>query len=131
MADITKEQIKEYLGNLPVVELLALTKELKEEWGVESLAPAAVMAAAPAGGGAAVEEEPTEFDSILVSHGEKKIQVIKVVRAITGLGLKDAKEFVESAPKAIKEGVSKEEAEEIKGKCEEAGATVEVKPHKG
>jgi len=127
MATITKEEIKEAIKNMTVLELAELVKELEEEFGVSA---AAMVAAAPAAGGAAggaAAEEKTEFDVILQSPGEKKINVIKVVREITGLGLKEAKELVDSAPKPVKEGVSKEEAEQIKAKLEEAGATVEVK----
>ncbi|WP_457640915.1 50S ribosomal protein L7/L12 [Persephonella sp.] len=127
MATISKEEIKEAIKNMTVLELAELVKELEEEFGVSA---AAMVAAAPAVGGAtagAAAEEKTEFDVILQSPGDKKINVIKVVREITGLGLKEAKELVDSAPKAIKEGVSKEEAEQIKAKLEEAGATVEVK----
>ncbi|RUM49191.1 MAG: 50S ribosomal protein L7/L12 [Hydrogenothermus sp.] len=127
MATITKEEIKEAIKNMTVLELAELVKELEEEFGVSA---AAMVAAAPAAGGAAggaAAEEKTEFDVILQSAGDKKINVIKVVREITGLGLKEAKELVDNAPKPIKEGVSKEEAEQIKAKLEEAGATVEVK----
>ncbi len=126
MAAITKEEIKEAIKNMTVLELAELVKELEEEFGVSA---AAMVAAAPAVGGAGGEAEPekTEFDVILVSPGDKKINVIKVVREITGLGLKDAKALVDSAPKAVKEGVSKEEAEQIKAKLEEAGAQVEIK----
>ncbi len=127
MATISKEEIKEAIKNMTVLELAELVKELEEEFGVSA---AAMVAAAPAAGGAAAgapAEEKTEFDVVLQSPGEKKINVIKVVREITGLGLKEAKELVDSAPKPIKEGVSKEEAEQIKAKLEEAGATVEIK----
>ncbi len=128
MATISKEDIKEAIKNMTVLELAELVKELEEEFGVSA---AAMVAAAPAAGGAAgggeAAAEKTEFDVILQSPGDKKINVIKVVREITGLGLKEAKELVDSAPKAVKEGVSKEEAEQIKAKLEEAGATVEVK----
>ncbi len=127
MATITKDDIKEAIKNMTVLELAELVKELEEEFGVSA---AAMVAAAPAAGGAAggaAAEEKTEFDVILQSPGDKKINVIKVVREITGLGLKEAKELVDNAPKPIKEGVSKEEAEQIKAKLEEAGATVEVK----
>ena len=127
MATISKEEIKEAIKNMTVLELAELVKELEEEFGVSA---AAMVAAAPAAGGAAAgaaAEEKTEVDVILQSPGDKKINVIKVVREITGLGLKEAKELVDSAPKAIKEGVSKEEAEQFKAKLEEAGATVEVK----
>ena len=129
MADISMDQVKDYLGNLTVLELSELVKTLEEEWGVSAAAPVAAMSMAPgAGGGAAAEvEEQTEFDVVLISSGDKKIQVIKAVREITSLGLKDAKELVDSAPKAIKEAVSKEEAAEIQGKIEEAGGSVELK----
>jgi large subunit ribosomal protein L7/L12 len=126
MADIAK--LVEELSKLTVMEAAELAKALEEEWGV-SAAAAVAVAAAPAGGGAAAEaaEEKTEFDVILTGDGGKKIQVIKEVRAITGLGLTEAKSLVESAPKAVKEGVNKAEAEEIKKKIEEAGGTVELK----
>jgi large subunit ribosomal protein L7/L12 len=129
MADITKDQVIEFLGNMTVVELNALVKELEEKWGVSAAAPMAMGAFPMAGGGdvAAAEEEKTEFDVVLESAGDKKIQVIKEVRAITGLGLKEAKDLVESAPKAIKEGIGKAEAEEMKKKLEEAGASVALK----
>ena len=127
MASITKDQVIEFIANMTVLEMSELVKEMEEKFGV-SAASAAVAAPAAAGGAAeAAVEEKTEFDVVLTSFGEKKINVIKEVRVITGLGLKEAKEAVEAAPKAIKEGVSKEEAEEIKKKLEEAGATVEVK----
>jgi large subunit ribosomal protein L7/L12 len=128
MPEITEDQVVEYLSNLTVMDIAALTKKLEEKWGV-SAAPVAV--AGPAGAAAAPEEaaaEPTEFDVVLTDHGAKKIQVIKALREITSLGLKEAKEVVESAPKAVKEGVSKEEAEEAKKKLEDAGGKVEVKP---
>ena len=129
MAEITKEQVVEFISNMSVLELSEMVKELEEKFGVS--AAAAAVAAAPAAGGAAggeaAAEEKTEFDVILTSFGDKKINVIKEVRAITGLGLKEAKEFVESCPKAVKEGVSTEEAEEIKKKLEEAGASAEIK----
>ncbi len=118
----------DWIEGISVLELSQLVKALEDRLGVTAAAPVAVAAAGPAGdGGAAAAEEKTEFDVILKDAGAKKIGVIKEVRGITGLGLKDSKDLVESAPKAIKEGVSKEEAEEIKGKLEEAGATVEVK----
>ena len=122
------EKIAEDLSALTVIEAAELSKMLEEKWGVSAAAPIAVAAAPGAadGGGDAAEEQ-TEFDVILASFGEKKINVIKEVRAITGLGLKEAKEFVESCPKAVKEGVSTEEAEEIKKKLEEAGASAEIK----
>ena len=129
MAEVTKEQVVEFISNMSVLELSEMVKELEEKFGVS--AAAAAVAAAPAVGGAAggeaVAEEKTEFDVILTSFGDKKINVIKEVRGITGLGLKEAKEFVESCPKAVKEGVSTEEAEEIKKKLEEAGASAEIK----
>ena len=120
------EQLVEDLSQLTVIEAAELSKLLEDKWGVSAAAPVAVAAAAPAEG-AAVEEEKTEFDLILVSFGEKKINVIKEVRAITGLGLKEAKDLVEGVPNPVKEAVSKDEIEEIKAKLEGAGATVEVK----
>ena len=120
------EQLAEDLSQLTVIEAAELSKMLEDKWGVSAAAPVAVAAAAPAEG-AAVEEEKTEFDLILVSFGEKKINVIKEVRAITGLGLKEAKDLVEGVPNPVKEAVSKDEAEEIRTKLEGAGATVEVK----
>ena len=129
MSEVTKEQVVEFISNMSVLELSEMIKELEEKFGVS--AAAAAVAAAPAAGGAAggeaAAEEKTEFDVILTSFGDKKINVIKEVRGITGLGLKEAKEFVESCPKAVKEGVSTEEAEEIKKKLEEAGASAEIK----
>ena len=129
MADITVDQVKEFLGNLTVLELNELVKSLEEEWGVSAAAPVAVGVmpggGGDAGGGAA--EEQTEFDVILAGAGDKKIQVIKAVREITGLGLKEAKALVDEAPKPIKEGVSKEESADIQGKIEEAGGSVELK----
>ena len=122
---ITKEDVLEYISNLSVLELSELVKEFEEKFGVS--AQATVVAAPGAAGGAAAEEEQTEFDVVLTGAGAKKINVIKVVRAITGLGLKEAKAAVEETPTVIKEGVSKEEAEEIKKQLEEAGATVELK----
>ena len=128
MANITKDQVIEFISNMSVLEMSELVKEMEDKFGV-SAAAAAVAAPVTVGTGdaAAQAEEKTEFDVILTSIGEKKINVIKEVRGITGLGLKEAKEAVESAPKAIKEGVSKEEAEEVKKKLEEAGASVELK----
>ena len=120
------DQIVEDLSALTVMEAAELSTMLEEKWGVSAAAPVAV-AAAGAGGGEAAAEAKTDFDVILASFGEKKINVIKEARAITGLGLKEAKEMVESAPAPVKEGVNKEEADEIKAKLEEAGATVEVK----
>ena len=126
MASITKEQVIDFIANMSVLEMSELVKEMEEKFGV-SAASAAVAAPVAAGGGEEAAEEKTEFDVILTSFGEKKINVIKEVRSITGLGLKEAKEAVEAAPKAIKEGVSKEEAEEVKKQLEEAGASVEIK----
>ncbi len=119
------EKIADDLSKLTVLEAAELSNLLEEKWGVSAAAPVAV-AAGPAGGEAAVEEK-TEFDVILASYGEKKIDVIKVVRTITALGLKEAKDLVEGAPKPVKEGVNKEEADELKKKLEEAGAKVELK----
>ena len=116
----TKEDVVSFIDNMTVLEMSEFVKELEDKYGVTAAAPAA-------GGGDAAAEEKTEFDVVLTAAGDKKIQVIKEVRTITGLGLKDAKDLVEAAPKAIKEGVKKEEAEEIKKKVEEAGGTVEVK----
>ena len=127
-ADITKEDVIEFIANMSVLDLSELVKEMEEKFGVSAAAPVAMMAAGPAdGSGAGAEEEQTEFDVILTAFGDKKIQVIKEVRAITGLGLKDAKELVDSAPKPVKEAVAKEEVEKIKAQLEEAGAQVEVK----
>ena len=128
MAEVTKEQVVDFISNMSVLELSEMVKEMEEKFGVS--AAAAAVAATPAAGAAGGEiaaEEKTEFDVILTSFGEKKINVIKEIRAITGLGLKEAKEFVESCPKAVKEGVSSEEAEKIKKKLEEAGASAEIK----
>ena len=128
MADVTKEDVINFIANMSVLELSELVKELEEKFGVSAAAPMAMMAAAgPAGDGAAAAEEKTEFDVILTTCGDKKIAVIKEVRAITGLGLKEAKDLVDSAPKAVKEGIAKEEAEKIKAQLEEAGAQVELK----
>ena len=124
--DITKEDIVSYIKNSTVLELSELVKMLEEELGVSAAAPVAV-AAAPAAAAAAPAEEKTEFDVILASFGDNKIGVIKEVRAITGLGLKEAKDLVEGAPKALKEGVSKDEAEKIKAQLEGAGAKIEIK----
>ena len=127
MASITKEQVIDFISNMSVLEMSDLVKEMEEKFGV-SAASAAIAAPLPAAGATEAEaNEKTEFDVILTSFGDKKINVIKEVRGITGLGLKEAKEAVESAPKAIKEGASKEEAEEIKKKLEEAGASAEIK----
>ena len=129
MADITKQDVIDFIANMTVLDLSELVKDLEEKFGVSAAAPMAMMAAAPvdAGGGAAAAEEKTEFDVILISSGDKKIQVIKEVRAITSLGLKDAKDLVDSLPKPVKEGVTKEEAEKFKAQLEEAGAQVELK----
>jgi large subunit ribosomal protein L7/L12 len=126
MAEITREQVVDYLSNLPVIQIAELVKELETKWGV-SAAPIAVAAAGGAAAPVAEEEEKTEFDVILADIGPNKIQVIKVVREITSLGLKEAKDLVESAPKPVKEAVSKEEAAELKKKLEETGAKIEVK----
>ena len=128
-ADVTKEDVIEFIANMSVLDLSELVKEMEEKFGVSAAAPVAMMAAGPgdASGGAAAEEEQTEFDVILTAFGDKKIQVIKEVRAITGLGLKDAKALVDEVPKPVKEGVAKDEAEKIKSQLEEAGAQVEVK----
>ena len=125
MADL--EKIAEDLSNLTVLEAAELSKMLEEKWGVSAAAPVAVAAAGAPAAGDAPAEEKAEFDVILASFGDKKINVIKEVRGITGLGLKEAKDLVEGAPKPVKEGVAKAEAEEIKTKLEEAGATVELK----
>jgi len=127
MSDITREQVIEYLSGLSVMDVAALTKELEEKWGVSAAPVAVAGGAVAADAGAAAVEEKTEFDVILTSSGDKKIQVIKEVRAITGLGLKDAKALVDEAPKPVKEGIAKEEAEKIKAQLEEAGAQVELK----
>jgi len=122
----TKEDVVSFIDNMTVLEMSEFVKELEDKYGVTAAAPA-VAVAAPATGGESAAEEKTEFDVILTAIGDKKIQVIKEVRTITALGLKDAKDLVEAAPKAIKEGVKKEEAEEIQKKIEEVGGTVEVK----
>ncbi len=125
---VSRTEIKEALGKMPVLELVELIKELEDEWGVSAAAPVAV-AAAPGGAadaGAAAEEQ-TEFDVVMTSFGENKVSVIKAVRSMTGLGLKEAKDLVESAPTPVKEGVPKDEAEAVKKQLEEAGASVEVK----
>jgi large subunit ribosomal protein L7/L12 len=128
MTDITKEQVIDFLSNSSVMDIAQLTRDLEDKWGVKAAAPIAVAAAMPAAaGGEAKEEEQTEFTVELTSSGEKKIQVIKVIREITQMGLKEAKDFVETAPKVVREGISKDEAAEIKKKLEEAGATVTVK----
>ncbi|BCA80472.1 50S ribosomal protein L7/L12 [Desulfuromonas sp. AOP6] len=126
MADITKEQVIEFIEKMNVLELAELVKELEEKFGVSASAPVAVAAAAPAAG-AAPAEEKDEFDVVLSSAGDKKINVIKVVRAATGLGLKEAKDLVDGAPQTVKEALPKAEAEELKKQLVEAGATVELK----
>ena len=127
MASITKDQVIDFIANMSVLEMSELVKEMEEKFGVSAAAAAVAAPAAASGVADAPAEEKSEFDVILTSFGEKKINVIKEVRGITGLGLKEAKEAVEAAPKAIKEGVSKEEAEEVKKKLEEAGASAEIK----
>jgi large subunit ribosomal protein L7/L12 len=128
MAKTDTDKLVESLGGMTVLELVELKNKLEEEWGVSAAAPMAVPAAPAAGGdGAAAAEEKTAFDVVLTEAGGQKIQVIKVVRAITGLGLKEAKELVDGAPNAVKEGVPQDEADQIKAQLEEAGATVEVK----
>ncbi len=129
MAETTKEQVIEFISNMSVLELSEMVKEMEEKFGVSAaVAVAAAPAAGAAAGGApAADEEQTSFTVVLASIGDKKINVIKEVRAMTGLGLKEAKDFVEGAPSNVKEGVSKEEAEELKKKLEETGASVEIK----
>lgn len=127
MADITREQVVEYLSSLSVMDIASLTKELEEKWGVSAAPVAVAGVAAAADGGAAAAEEKTEFDVELTDVGAKKINVIKVIREITNLGLKEAKDLVEAAPKMVKEAVSKDEAADIKKKLEESGATVTIK----
>ena len=126
MADITKDQVVDFLSNLPVIQIAELIKTLEDKWGVKA-APAAVAMAAPGAAPAAVKEEQTEFTVELAEAGASKINVIKVVREITGLGLKEAKDLVEGAPKTLKEGISKADADEMKKKLEEAGAKVVLK----
>jgi large subunit ribosomal protein L7/L12 len=129
MAASATDKVFEELGKMSVLELVELKKKIEDEWGITAAAPVAVAApgvAAPGGDGAAAEEK-SSFDVVLANAGGQKIQVIKVVRAITGLGLKEAKDLVDSAPKAVKEGIAQDEADSIKAQLEEAGATVEVK----
>ena len=126
-AEITKADVIEFIANMSVLELSELVKEMEDKFGVSAAAPVSMVAPGPGEAAAAPAEEKTEFDVILVGHGDKKIQVIKEVRAITGLGLKDAKELVDGLPKPVKEGAPKDEAEKIKTQLEEAGAQVEVK----
>ena len=127
MANITKEDVIEFIANMSVLELSELIKEMEEKFGVSAAAPVAMAAAGAPAAGVEEEAQQTEFDVILTAFGDKKIQVIKEVRAITGLGLKDAKALVDEVPKPVKEGVAKDEAEKIKSQLEEAGAQVEVK----
>jgi large subunit ribosomal protein L7/L12 len=121
------DKIFDELGKMSVLELVELKDKIEEEWGVTAAAPVAVAAAGGGGGDGAAAEEKTSFDVVLTAAGGQKIQVIKVVRAVTGLGLKEAKDLVDSAPKAVKEGVAQEEADQIKAQLEEAGAEVELK----
>tara|TARA_B100002003_G_scaffold249708_1_gene286763 strand:- start:302 stop:688 length:387 start_codon:yes stop_codon:yes gene_type:complete len=128
MAKISKDDVIDFIANMSVLELSELVKEMEEKFGISAAAPVAMMPAAPAGSPTDdAAEEKTEFDVILIGPGDKKIQVIKEVRAITGLGLKDAKALVDEAPKPVKEGVSKDEAETLKKQLEETGAQVELK----
>ncbi|WDN89296.1 large subunit ribosomal protein L7/L12 [Desulfosarcina sp. BuS5] len=127
MADIKKDDVIEFIANMSVLELSEMVKEMEEKFGVSAAAPVAMMAAGPADGGAEKADEKTEFDVILTAFGDKKIQVIKEVRAITGLGLKDAKALVDGAPAPVKEGIAKDEADKIKSQLEDAGAQIEVK----
>jgi large subunit ribosomal protein L7/L12 len=127
MSDITKDQVIEWLSGQTVLEVSELVKDLEEKWGVSAAAPVAVAAAGAPAGDAPAAEEKDEFDVILTEAGASKINVIKEVRALTGLGLKEAKELVESAPKPVKEGATKDEAEEVKKKLEAAGAKAELK----
>lgn len=124
---VSKDEIKEALNQLPVLELVDLISELEEQWGVSAAAPAAAVVAAGPAVAAADAEEKTEFDVVMSGFGDNKVPVIKVVRALTGMGLKEAKDLVEGAPSTVREGVKKEEAEEAKKQLEEAGATVEIK----
>lgn len=127
MADITKEQVVEFIENMTVIELADFVKELEDKFGVSAAAPVAAVAAAAAPAAAAPVEEKDDFDVVLKAAGDKKINVIKVVRAVTGLGLKEAKDLVDGAPQTVKEAMPKAEAEELKKQLEEAGATVELK----
>ncbi len=127
MAEITRAQVKEFLEGMTILEMAEFTKELEEAWGVSAAAPMAMMPAMGGEAGGAAEEEQTEFDVMLTSIGSSKIQVIKAVRELTSLGLKEAKALVDGAPAAVKEGVSKEEAEAAKAKLEGVGASVEIK----
>ena len=127
MAATSVDKIFDSLGSMSVLELVELKKKIEDEWGITAAAPVAVAAAGGGAAPAAAEEEKTSFDVVLTEAGGQKIQVIKVVRAVTGLGLKEAKDLVDSAPKPVKEGVNQEEADSIKAQLEEAGATVELK----
>ena len=127
MADISKDQVIEFLSNMSVIELTDLISHLEEKWGVSAAAAAPVMVAAAGGCAAAAAEEKTEFDVALKSFGDNKIQVIKAIREVTGIGLKEAKDLVESAPATVKEAVAKEEAEKINAALEAAGGTAEIK----
>ena len=124
---LSNEELIEALSSKPIMEIVELVKALEDKWGVSAAAPVAVAAAAGPGAGAAPAEEKTEFDVVMTSFGENKVAVIKVVRTVTGLGLKEAKDLVEGAPSTVKEAVSKAEAEDVKKQLEEAGAKVEVK----
>ncbi|MCC7329507.1 MAG: 50S ribosomal protein L7/L12 [Gammaproteobacteria bacterium] len=124
---VSREEIKDALGKMPVMELVSLIKELEETWGVSAAAPVAVAAAAGGGAAAPAAEEQTEFNVIMTAFGENKVGVIKAIRAITGLGLKEAKDLVEGVPSTVKEAVSKDEAAKIRKELEDAGAKVEVK----
>ncbi len=124
---VSKDEIKEALNQLPVLELVGLISELEEQWGVSAAAPAVAVAAAGPAAAVAEAEEKTEFDVVMSGFGDNKVPVIKVVRALTGMGLKEAKDLVEGAPSTVREGVKKEEAEEAKKQLEEAGAAVEIK----
>lgn len=127
MAEITKDDVISYIENMSVLDLSNMIKELEEKFGVSAAAVAAAPVAVAAGGGAAVAEEQTEFDVVLVGAGDKRINVIKVVREVTGLGLKEAKDFVDALPKAVKEAIPKAEAQDVVKKLEEAGASAEIK----
>lgn len=124
---VSRDEIKEALSKMPVMELVDLINELEEEWGVSAAAPVAVAAAAGPAASAEAAEEQTEFDVVMTSFGDNKVSVIKVVRALTGLGLKEAKELVEGVPSTVKEAIAKAEVDDVKKQLEEAGATVEIK----
>lgn len=127
MSDLTKDQVVDYLSAMSVMELTTLITDLEEKWGVSAAAAAPVMMAGGGGGAAAAAEEKTEFDVVLSSFGDNKIPVIKAIREVTGLGLKEAKDLVEAAPATVKEGVSKDEAEKVKASIEAAGGKAELK----